>query len=131
MVTNTGTVVNQGGHNYAVYTGTTAPSAQLLIDQHMLHVSPDQLKTKKGRMANKTWALETSAGRMIRHQRASGFVQAQLLDFAGDGVAADAQFLRRLDAAAPRGGECCLNQAGFKTPGERVPHIGAACVEQS
>jgi hypothetical protein len=36
MVTNTGTVVNQGGHNYAVYTGTTDPSAELLIDQLML-----------------------------------------------------------------------------------------------
>jgi hypothetical protein len=34
--TDTGTVVNQGGHNYAVYTGTSDPSAQLLIDQHML-----------------------------------------------------------------------------------------------
>jgi hypothetical protein len=34
--TDTGTVVNQDGHNYAVYTGTTDPSAQLLIDQHML-----------------------------------------------------------------------------------------------
>jgi hypothetical protein len=34
--TDTGTVVNQGGHDYAVYTGTTDPSAQLLIDQHML-----------------------------------------------------------------------------------------------
>ena len=29
-------VVNQAGHNYAVYTGTSDPSAQLLIDQHML-----------------------------------------------------------------------------------------------
>ena len=34
--TDTGTVVNQDGNNYAVYTGTTDPSAQLLIDQHML-----------------------------------------------------------------------------------------------
>jgi hypothetical protein len=34
--TDTGNVVNQGGHNYAVYSGTTDPSAQLLIDQHML-----------------------------------------------------------------------------------------------
>jgi hypothetical protein len=34
--TDTGTVVNQDGHNYAVYSGTTDPSAQLLIDQHML-----------------------------------------------------------------------------------------------
>ncbi|OYU12245.1 MAG: hypothetical protein CFE38_07055 [Comamonadaceae bacterium PBBC1] len=34
--TDTGTVVNQNGNNYAVYTGTTDPSAQLLIDQHML-----------------------------------------------------------------------------------------------
>ena len=34
--TDTGTVVNQNGHNYAVYSGTTDPSAQLLIDQHML-----------------------------------------------------------------------------------------------
>ena len=36
MVTNTGTVVNQAGHNHAVYTGTSDPSAQLLIDQHLL-----------------------------------------------------------------------------------------------
>ncbi|WP_194944643.1 VCBS repeat-containing protein, partial [Limnohabitans sp. 2KL-3] len=34
--TDTGTVVNQNGQNYAVYSGTTDPSAQLLIDQHML-----------------------------------------------------------------------------------------------
>jgi methionine-rich copper-binding protein CopC len=34
--TDTGNVVNQDGHNYAVYSGTTDPSAQLLIDQHML-----------------------------------------------------------------------------------------------
>jgi hypothetical protein len=34
--TDTGNVVNQGGQNYAFYTGTTDPSAQLLIDQHML-----------------------------------------------------------------------------------------------
>ena len=34
--TDTGNVVNQDGNNYAVYTGTTDPSAQLLIDQHML-----------------------------------------------------------------------------------------------
>ena len=34
--TDTGNVVNQNGNNYAVYTGTTDPSAQLLIDQHML-----------------------------------------------------------------------------------------------
>ena len=34
--TDTGNVVNQDGQNYAVYTGTTDPSAQLLIDQHML-----------------------------------------------------------------------------------------------
>ncbi len=34
--TDTGTVVNQNGHTYAVYNGTTDPSAQLLIDQQML-----------------------------------------------------------------------------------------------
>ena len=34
--TDTGNVVNQNGQNYAVYSGTTDPSAQLLIDQHML-----------------------------------------------------------------------------------------------
>ena len=34
--TDTGTVVNQNGQTYAVYNGTTDPSAQLLIDQHML-----------------------------------------------------------------------------------------------
>jgi hypothetical protein len=34
--TDTGNVVNQDGQNYAFYTGTTDPSAQLLIDQHML-----------------------------------------------------------------------------------------------
>jgi hypothetical protein len=34
--TNTGTMVNQGGQNYSIYTGTSDPSAQLLIDQHML-----------------------------------------------------------------------------------------------
>jgi hypothetical protein len=34
--TDTGTMVNQSGHNYALYTGTSDPSAQLLIDQHML-----------------------------------------------------------------------------------------------
>jgi len=34
--TDTGTVINQAGHNYAVYTGTSDPSAQLLIDQQML-----------------------------------------------------------------------------------------------
>jgi hypothetical protein len=36
MVANTGTVVNQAGHNHAMHTGTSDPSAQLLIDQHML-----------------------------------------------------------------------------------------------
>ena len=34
--TDTGTVVNQDGHSYAVYAGSTDASAQLLIDQHML-----------------------------------------------------------------------------------------------
>ena len=34
--TDTGAVVNQDGHTYAVYTGSTDASAQLLIDQHML-----------------------------------------------------------------------------------------------
>ncbi|WP_233260963.1 S-layer family protein [Limnohabitans sp. WS1] len=34
--TDTGNVVKQNGQNYAVYSGTTDPSAQLLIDQHML-----------------------------------------------------------------------------------------------
>jgi hypothetical protein len=34
--TDTGTVVTQDGQNYAVYTGSSDPSAQLLIDQHML-----------------------------------------------------------------------------------------------
>jgi hypothetical protein len=35
--TDTGAVVEQGGHSYAVYTGTNDSSAQLLIDQQMLH----------------------------------------------------------------------------------------------
>jgi hypothetical protein len=34
--TDTGNVVNQNGHQYAVYTGTTDATAQLLIDQQML-----------------------------------------------------------------------------------------------
>jgi hypothetical protein len=34
--TDTGAVVNQDGHTYAVYAGSTDASAQLLIDQHML-----------------------------------------------------------------------------------------------
>jgi hypothetical protein len=34
--TDTGTVVHQDGHAYAVYAGNTDASAQLLIDQHML-----------------------------------------------------------------------------------------------
>lgn len=34
--TDTGTVVNQDGHSYAVYAGSSDASAQLLIDQHML-----------------------------------------------------------------------------------------------
>lgn len=34
--TDTNTGVNPDGHNYAVYSGTTDSSAQLLIDQHML-----------------------------------------------------------------------------------------------
>jgi hypothetical protein len=34
--TDTGNVVNQGGQNYAVYSGTNDSSAQLLIDQQML-----------------------------------------------------------------------------------------------
>jgi hypothetical protein len=34
--TDTGTVVEQGGHSYAVYTGTNDSTAQLLIDQQML-----------------------------------------------------------------------------------------------
>lgn len=34
--TDTGNVVNQDGNNYAVYTGTSDSSAQLLIDQQML-----------------------------------------------------------------------------------------------
>jgi VCBS repeat-containing protein len=32
----TGSEINHGGHNYALYTGTNDSSAQLLIDQHML-----------------------------------------------------------------------------------------------
>jgi hypothetical protein len=35
--TDTGTVVNQDGHTYAVYAGSTDASAQLLIDQQMLN----------------------------------------------------------------------------------------------
>jgi hypothetical protein len=35
--TDTGTVVNQDGHTYAVYTGSTDATAQLLIDQQMLN----------------------------------------------------------------------------------------------
>jgi hypothetical protein len=34
--TDTGAVINQEGHTYAVYTGTSDPSAHLLIDQYML-----------------------------------------------------------------------------------------------
>ena len=34
--TGTGEVVTQNGQTYAIYTGTTDPSAQLLIDQQML-----------------------------------------------------------------------------------------------
>ena len=34
--TDTGAVVDQGGHSYAVYTGTNDSSAQSLIDQQML-----------------------------------------------------------------------------------------------
>jgi hypothetical protein len=34
--TDTGTVINQDGHTYAVYAGSTDASAQLLIDQQML-----------------------------------------------------------------------------------------------
>lgn len=34
--TDTGAVVNQDGHTYAVYAGSTDASAQLLIDHHML-----------------------------------------------------------------------------------------------
>ena len=34
--TGTGEVVNQNGQPYPIYTGTTDPSAQLLIDQQML-----------------------------------------------------------------------------------------------
>jgi hypothetical protein len=34
--TDTGAVVNQDGHTYAVFAGSTDASAQLLIDQHML-----------------------------------------------------------------------------------------------
>jgi hypothetical protein len=34
--TDTGAMVDQGGHTYAVYAGSTDASAQLLIDQHML-----------------------------------------------------------------------------------------------
>lgn len=35
--TDTGTVVNQDGHTYAVYAGSTDASAQLLIDQQMIN----------------------------------------------------------------------------------------------
>ena len=34
--TDTGAVVDQGGHRYALYSGTSDSTAQLLIDQHML-----------------------------------------------------------------------------------------------
>jgi hypothetical protein len=34
--TDTATEFTHDGHNYAVYTGTSDPSAQLLIDQQML-----------------------------------------------------------------------------------------------
>ena len=34
--TDTGAVVDQGGHRYALYTGTTDSTAQLLIDQQIL-----------------------------------------------------------------------------------------------
>jgi hypothetical protein len=34
--TNTGTVVTEQGHNYAVYNAANDASAQLLVDQHML-----------------------------------------------------------------------------------------------
>jgi hypothetical protein len=34
--TNTGTTVTENGHSYTVYNTANDPSAQLLIDQHML-----------------------------------------------------------------------------------------------
>src|SRR5690606_19674450 len=51
----------------------------------------------------------------------SGIIQPQLLDLARDGIAADAQFLRRLDAATPREFQRGRDQARFKQPGQRIP----------
>ena len=34
--TNTGTIVTENGHSYAVYNAANDPSTQLLIDQQML-----------------------------------------------------------------------------------------------
>ena len=56
--------------------------------------------------------------------------QPELLDLARDGVAADAQLVRRLDTAPQRvlqGGE---DQARFEPAGEHLPHVVAAAREQ-
>ena len=55
---------------------------------------------------------------------------AQFLNLARDGVAADAELLRRLDAAAPRGGQRGGDQARFDLVHQVIPHVGAAAGQQ-
>ena len=57
-------------------------------------------------------------------------VQAQLLDLARDGVAADAQPQRSLDAPAAGDLERGLNQLALELAGQRVPDLGVARFEQ-
>jgi exodeoxyribonuclease-3 len=56
---------------------------------------------------------------------------APVLDLARDGVAADAQALRGLDAAAARDASAVWIRLAFELPRQRVPHLGLARVQQA
>ena len=52
------------------------------------------------------------------------------MDFAGDGVAANAQFLGCLNAPATGVEQGRFNQLGLKTPGQHLPNIAASAFKQ-
>ena len=51
---------------------------------------------------------------------------AQFLNLARDGVAADAELLRRVDAPAARAGQRGANELRFDAVNNVVPHVGFA-----
>jgi hypothetical protein len=66
-----------------------------------------------------------------RGARGACLLQAEFLDLARDGVAADAQLLRRLDAAAPRVGQRGVDEFRLEALGQLVPHIGRPVASSS